>query len=64
VVGGGAHPFYQWARRTLGADKAPQWNFHKYLVDTKGELVAAFPSAVKPTSAEIKAALDKALAAR
>jgi glutathione peroxidase len=64
VVGGAAHPFYQWARRTLGADKAPQWNFHKYLVDTKGELVAAFPSAVKPTSAEIKAALDKALAAR
>ncbi len=64
VVGGGAHPFYQWAKQTLGADKAPQWNFHKYLVNTKGELVGAFPSAVRPESSEIKSAVDKALAAK
>ncbi|MGE4064866.1 MAG: glutathione peroxidase [Rhodospirillaceae bacterium] len=64
VVGGNAHPFYQWAKQTLGADKVPKWNFHKYLVNTKGELVAAFPSAVKPESAEIKSAVDQALAAK
>lgn len=62
VVGGGAHPFYKWAKATLGDKNVPQWNFHKYLVNTKGELVAAFPSAVKPESTEIKAAVDKALA--
>ncbi len=62
VVGGGAHPFYKWAKATLGDARAPKWNFHKYLVNTKGELVAAFPSAVKPESAEIKAAVDQALA--
>lgn len=62
VVGGGAHPFYKWAKATLGDGNVPKWNFHKYLVNTEGELVAAFPSAVKPESAEIKAAVDKALA--
>ncbi|MGE3477480.1 MAG: glutathione peroxidase [Rhodospirillaceae bacterium] len=62
VVGGGAHPFYKWAKAALGDKNVPQWNFHKYLVNTSGELVAAFPSAVKPESAEIKAAVDKALA--
>lgn len=62
VVGGGAHPFYKWAKATLGDKNVPQWNFHKYLVNANGELVAAFPSAVKPESAEIKAAVDKALA--
>jgi glutathione peroxidase len=64
VVGSNAHPFYKWAKATLGADKVPKWNFHKYLVNADGELVAAFPSAVKPEGAEIKAAVDKALAAR
>lgn len=62
VVGAGAHPFYQWAKQTLGARKAPEWNFHKYLVNTKGELVAAFPSGVRPESAEIRSAIDKVLA--
>ena len=64
VVGSQAHPFYKWAKEQLGADKVPKWNFHKYLVNANGELVAAFPSAVKPESAEIKAAVDKAIAAK
>ncbi len=64
VVGNQAHPFYKWAKQTLGDGSVPKWNFHKYLVNTKGELVAAFPSAVKPESAEIKTAVDKALAAK
>lgn len=62
VVGSQAHPFYLWAKQTLGADKAPKWNFHKYLVNPKGELVAAFPSAVAPQSAEVTSAVDRALA--
>lgn len=61
VVGNDAHPFYKWAKETLGDDNVPKWNFHKYLVNTKGELVAAFPSKVKPESAELKVAVEKAL---
>lgn len=63
VVGGEAHPFYKWAKQAMGDGSVPKWNFHKYLVNTKGELVGAFPSAVKPESAEIKSAVEKALAA-
>ena len=61
VVGGDAHPFYKWAKETLGDAKAPKWNFHKYLVSTDGVLVGAFPSAVEPNSKELAGAIDKAL---
>ena len=62
VKGDDAHPFYKWAAAKLGADNVPKWNFHKYLIDTKGNLVAAFPSKVEPKSPELIAAVDKALA--
>jgi glutathione peroxidase len=62
VKGDEAHPFYKWAAATLGPENAPKWNFHKYLVNTKGELVAAFPSKVDPKSPELVAAVDRALA--
>jgi glutathione peroxidase len=62
VVGGDAHPFYKWAEESLGARNSPKWNFHKYLVGADGNLIAAFPSAVKPQSQELTQAVDKALA--
>jgi glutathione peroxidase len=34
-------------------DKAPTWNFCKYLIDEKGELLKFYPSSVKPMSSEI-----------
>jgi glutathione peroxidase len=61
VKGDGAHPFYKWAAAKLGPDNVPKWNFHKYLIDAKGDLVAAFPSKVDPKSPELVAAVDKAL---
>lgn len=61
VIGGDAHPFYRWIAETLGEDAAPRWNFHKYLVDGKGELTAMWPSAVEPGSEEIAGAIDEAL---
>ncbi len=61
VVGGNAHPFYKWAKETLGEQKAPKWNFHKYLLNANGDLVAAFSTGTTPDSAEIKAAVEKAL---
>lgn len=57
----GAHPFYVWARDRLGAEAAPRWNFHKYLVDPEGRLVAWFPSAAEQNSDAILSAIDKTL---
>jgi glutathione peroxidase len=62
VKGAGAHPFYKWAAATLGEGNTPKWNFHKYLVDAEGNLVAAFPTKTEPKSKELIAAVDKALA--
>ena len=40
--------------------KSPQWNFHKYLIDRTGKVIS-FDSAVEPTSAKLKAAVEVAL---
>lgn len=61
VIGGDAHPFYRWIAETVGEDAAPRWNFHKYLIDGDGELVAMWPSSVEPLSPEIREAVDAAL---
>lgn len=58
VKGGDAHPFYQWAAAEKGADNAPRWNFHKYLVAPDGSLVNAFPSRVEPMSKELVSAVE------
>ena len=61
VIGAGAHPFYRWIAETLGEDAAPRWNFHKYLVDGNGDLVAMWPSKVEPMSREVLDSIDSAL---
>lgn len=61
VRGGSAHPFYVWARNTLGAGKAPRWNFHKYLVGPDGRLVAAFGTNTEPTSDKVTRAIEALL---
>ena len=43
VVGPSAHPFYRWAVGELGADAAPKWNFHKYLVGRDGKVLRDNP---------------------
>jgi glutathione peroxidase len=40
-------------------DKEPSWNFCKYVINEKGELVNFFASGVKPSSPEFIAALNK-----
>lgn len=64
VIGGKAHPFYQWIGQELGEAGAPRWNFHKYLIGRDGALAGAFPSSVAPQSKELTAAIDEALAAQ
>jgi glutathione peroxidase len=61
VVGPKAHLFYRWAAGQLGPDAAPRWNFHKYLLDRDGRLVAWFPSAAEPTAPEMAEATEAAL---
>lgn len=40
---------------------APGWNFHKYLIDRRGKVVANYASEVTPNSAGIVSGIEKAL---
>lgn len=40
---------------------APTWNFHKYLINRQGQVLAHYPSKVTPESAELVGAVEKAL---
>jgi glutathione peroxidase len=52
-------PIYQY----LGTSgKLPAWNFSKYVIGKNGKIVAFFPSPVTPESAELRSAIDRALA--
>ena len=63
VCGAEAHPFYRWARTTLGASAAPRWNFHKYLVAPDGRLVAWFPTQTRPDAETVIQAIEANLPA-
>lgn len=45
-----------------GTGNLPQWNFSKYVVGKDGTVLAFFPSRVTPDAAELRAAIEKALA--
>lgn len=56
VKGFDKHPLYRWLSdpelNGWNSDE-PNWNFCKYILDEKGELIKFFPSAVKPLDEEI-----------
>ena len=55
VKGDDQHPLYQWLSqkdKNGWNDKAPRWNFCKYVVNENGELTHYFPSGVKPNDKE------------
>ena len=62
VRGAEAHPLFASLARATG--QSPSWNFNKYLVGRDGTPIAHFGSGVGPSSAAMKAAVEKALAAR
>lgn len=60
VVGQGQSPLYKWlTTKSLNGwnDKAPTWNFCKYVVDEQGRLTNFFASDVKPDNEEFKKAV-------
>lgn len=61
VSGAGAHPFYKWAAQVAGAESAPRWNFHKYLVGPDGSLAAWFPTRVSPVDPQVTGEIEKLL---
>ena len=56
VSGSEQHPVYGWLCKEEAngvGDHKVRWNFHKFLVDEEGRLVASLASAVKPDNSEI-----------
>ena len=62
VRGPEAHPLFGSLARATG--QSPSWNFNKYLIGRDGAPIAHFGSTTGPTSAAMKVAVEKALAAR
>jgi glutathione peroxidase len=58
--GGGQSAVYKFLTAKHGE---PKWNFHKYLVGKNGEVLRAFGTKVEPNDAELRAAIEAALAA-
>jgi glutathione peroxidase len=61
VKGNDAHPLFKALTQATG--QAPGWNFHKYLVDRQGRVLASWKSDVAPGSSALVSAVEKALAA-
>jgi glutathione peroxidase len=59
VSGPGKNTLYKELEKATG--KAPQWNFHKYLIDRNGKVVANFPGEVAPENPIFLAAIEKAI---
>lgn len=59
VKGDAADPFYQYLARAAG--EQPGWNFHKYLLDRNGRVVASFPSQVEPDDERLVGMIEKLL---
>jgi glutathione peroxidase len=53
------NPLY--ADLAKAAGKAPQWNFHKYLVDRSGKQVLSFDTRVEPGDPKLSAAIEQLL---
>ncbi len=59
VNGAERSPLY---KQLIGTGPDIKWNFEKILVGRDGKVLGRFPSSVTPESAELRTAIDKALA--
>jgi len=61
VLGAQQHPLYKFLTASTGGADV-RWNFEKFLVDSKGNVAGRFGSSTTPSSSELTAAIEKALA--
>lgn len=59
VIGEAADPFYRALSSATG--EAPAWNFHKYLIDRSGNVVASFGSRITPDDPELLERIESLL---
>ena len=62
VKGKDQTPLYTYLTSQTGSEV--QWNFTKFLIDKKGNIVSRFESAVTPEAQEMTTAIEKALSAQ
>ena len=65
VNGDGADPLYEWLKEEQpgeGDRSDIGWNFEKFVLNKKGEVIGRFKSGVLPTDAKVRELIDKALA--
>lgn len=60
VVSPQANPLFDDLAQRTGA--RPKWNFHKYLIDRRGEVVTSFGSSVEPDSKPVITEIERLLA--
>lgn len=62
VKGDAAHPLYQYlAELPEPIGGPPRWNFHKFLVDREGQVVARFSPSTKPNDPKVIAKIEELL---
>lgn len=59
VSGSNPNPLFKMLIAKTGT--TPKWNFYKYLIDRKGNVVDSYGSMTKPTSSSITAEIEKLL---
>lgn len=59
VTGADANPLH--AQLTRATGKEPKWNFTKYLIDRKGNVIEHFPSKVTPEDKALVGKIEQAL---
>jgi glutathione peroxidase len=60
VKGNDTHPLYKWLSNKAengSCEETPSWNFCKYLIDEKGNIIKFFGSKVDPLNSEITSLL-------
>ena len=59
IKGQNGHPFFKWIKQEAGFLAFPKWNFYKYLINHKGDLVSWYASTTNPNSNKIKIEVKK-----
>jgi len=59
VKGESADPFYKYLATVTG--QQPRWNFHKYVLDREGRVVASFPGQVEPNDKRLVGLIEDLL---